>query len=98
MEKTEEWKFLIEKIEKEGIPVKMDTLECIMFSVEHPSCKGCVTEIVCMKYVGIHALFLQTLLYKATSFEDQMRTYKYVSDRVMKILKAKTTDELRDMM
>ncbi len=87
-------KLVEDMVRESGNEVLMDTLKCILWQNGHKNCKGCPSELGCNKFVRIRLLFLTTLTYWPSSFEDFQKMSNRIDELVKMNLNAKTIEEL----
>jgi hypothetical protein len=85
---------LVEIVESHGSQVLMNTSPCEEWRKNHPSCKGCPSELGCRKMNLITHCLKMKMSYEPKSFEDFLSTEKWTREKIEEILKAKDLNQL----
>jgi hypothetical protein len=86
---------LAELIKSHGNQVLIDTPDCEHWRETHPNCKGCPSDLGCMKLNLIIRCLAIKGSYEPKSFKDFLAMEKWLQERINEILKANNISELK---
>ena len=78
-----------------GDEVSIHTKVCVEWKLTHENCVDCQSELGCGKTVGMLLASMTPMMYTPTSYEDYEKMSNSIQDKIEKISKAKTVDELK---
>jgi len=78
-----------------GDEVWVHSARCQIWKANHQNCCGCPSELGCGKVARMALMTLHSICYKPSSFEDYQKMHQRIIELQDKILKAKTSEELR---
>jgi len=82
-------------IEERGDTVAMHTEECILWTMEHPNCSGCPSELGCAKLAKLMRTMAMSSVYEPKSFHDFENMNRRTAELNELILNAETKEELK---
>ena len=93
---SEIWTQTIEKTT--GEQVMVNTADCVIHTYSGGECSTCRHCLPCNKLAAIMAIQYQASVYQPKDFFDQIKTAKTASDLIEKIMRAKTDEEIKEII
>ena len=87
-----------ELVEQQGDEVGLDSPTCVIWKADHDNCKGCPAELGCAKAVAMMGISLTPLMYTPKDYDDYNRMHRDIGDKLDRVLKAKTSEEIHSII
>ncbi|MCX6738262.1 MAG: hypothetical protein NTY11_02515 [Candidatus Parcubacteria bacterium] len=91
---------IAQAIREHGDVVLRGEAECILRRSRHPDdnqCPGCKSQLGCVKLFTVRWLNLKALQYPRKGIEDHFRTEEVLADLFLRIMDARTLEELAEL-
>jgi len=85
---------LVEIVESHGSRVLMNTIDCEQWIKTNQNCKGCPSELGCLRLKLIARCLEVKMEYEPRSFEDFLAMKKWTREKIDEILKAEDINQL----
>jgi len=78
-----------------GDRVDIHTQVCVEWKLEHKNCGGCPSELGCSKVVTLLLVSMSQMGYQPQGYDDYERMQQAIQGKMDKILRAKSTAEVK---